>query len=78
MTLDELTTTYNAILEKENDRMHFQAKIAGAEITGGEEKQSGGLKEYMQQREQELRESKAAAGQAADFGSGIGHVVIGG
>lgn len=77
MTLDELTTTYSAILEKENKRMEFEAKIAGAELKN-ESNSSGGLKEYMRQKEQEMREAKAVAGQTADFGAGIGHTVIGG
>lgn len=57
--------------------MMFQAKIAGADIKD-EKKQDGGLKEYMEEREQEMRQNKAVAGQKTDFGSGLGYRTIGG
>lgn len=79
LTIDELTTTYAAILGKENDRMMFQAKIAGAEIQGEQsQEKSGGLAAYMEEREQEMRQNKAVSGQKVDFGQGLGYRVIGG
>lgn len=76
LTVGELTATYNSILEKENDRMMFEAKIAGADITGKDKQDS--LKEHMDNHEAAERERKALAGEQTQFAAGLGYRVLGG
>jgi hypothetical protein len=84
LTLDELVLTYNKIVEQENNRMEFEAKIAGAEIKSNSGQQTqqantdtNSLADRLRARKAARLESDAGKGETA-FSQGVGYQVIGG
>lgn len=86
LSMDELVATYNAIIKKENERMEFEAKVAGAEFKGGppaeqtEQAQNGGgtLRDRIEQRKQEKLQQDAVLGKDVEAFEGVGYQIIGG
>lgn len=83
LCMDELTATYNTIVEDHNEEQKFQAQIAGAELaeseTTTEQAESDGTSfvDRMEQRKQQNLEQQAKEGGSEAF-FGTGYRVIGG
>jgi spore cortex formation protein SpoVR/YcgB (stage V sporulation) len=88
-TLDELTLTYNAIMDRENDRREFEIRLSGGEIDEQasspqqpEQKQESTLEQRVRERLEQEREQRAReqgkTSFAGDKNLGLGYRVIGG
>lgn len=84
LTLDELIEAFNAIIDRENRRMEFDARLAGAEMG---DKQSNNkqadtntptLADKLKARKQQEREGQTSSKTPTEFSQGVGYQVIGG
>lgn len=85
LTLDELFEAFNALTEKENRRMEFEARLAGAEMKGESNKNSrqadtdkSSLVDRIRARQQAEREQAGGQKKPSEFSQGVGYQTIGG
>lgn len=85
VTLDELVQIFNSLTERENRRMEFQARMAGAEIKGDSDNtqkqastEPNSLADRLRAKKQEKLQAESKAGKTTEFAQGVGHTVIGG
>ena len=85
LTLDELIEAFNGIIERENRRMEFEAKLAGASIDEGttNNKQTDtdkpSLADRLRARANAKRQEEArGSDKPQEFSQGVAYQVIGG
>lgn len=83
LTLEELTITYNKILENRSEHMEFSAKLAGAEIkkSGSSGKESSAPKESslvenLRKANENKLQSQAKSNKPTSFSDGVAYRVI--
>jgi hypothetical protein len=89
LTLDELTVTFNALVERDNRNMEFQARLQGVEMadepesTKEGEQQGDGLT-FQERYAMRLAEERAKRGEDTpgnkprQFSQGVGQIILGG